>query len=92
MSKIIIPEGQDLLDALYIGECICNNCGAIMDRRRDPKEGYDILKCPNCGDEVNEFEYEYEADEDEDDAIPVGCAACGGPYPQCTISCKLFDD
>lgn len=24
--------------------------------------------------------------------IPPGCAACGGPYPQCTTSCKIFDD
>lgn len=24
--------------------------------------------------------------------IPSGCRACGGPYPQCKISCKLFDD
>ena len=31
-------------------------------------------------------------DDDDDDDIPEGCAACGGPYPQCTTSCKLFDD
>lgn len=24
--------------------------------------------------------------------IPIGCSACGGPYPDCKTSCKLFDD
>ena len=24
--------------------------------------------------------------------IPEGCAACGGPYPDCKWSCPMFDD
>ena len=24
--------------------------------------------------------------------VPEGCRACGGPYPNCTDSCPLFDD
>lgn len=24
--------------------------------------------------------------------IPVGCQACGGPYPLCKDGCPLFDD
>ena len=24
--------------------------------------------------------------------IPVGCRACGGPYPMCKSSCPMFDD
>lgn len=24
--------------------------------------------------------------------IPVGCRACGGPYPHCKDSCPLYDD
>ena len=24
--------------------------------------------------------------------IPSGCRACGGPYPKCKASCKLYDD
>ena len=24
--------------------------------------------------------------------IPVGCRACGGPYPNCKTSCNLFDE
>ena len=65
-----------------------------MDRTEDPNGGCDILICPNCGEEVDEMDYEYEwEDEDEEDwdEIPKGCAACGGPYPDCKSSCKLFD-
>lgn len=25
------------------------------------------------------------------DKVPVGCKACGGPYPLCKDSCNLFD-
>ena len=102
MSKIIIPEGMDLLEALNNGEYICNNCGAIMDRKEDPEGGCDILVCPNCGEEVDEMDYEYEYDdeydeygddfEDDSDIPPKECLICGGPYPQCRISCNLFDD
>lgn len=27
-----------------------------------------------------------------DDMPPAGCRACGGPYPYCRASCKMFDD
>lgn len=27
-----------------------------------------------------------------DDMPPAGCRACGGPYPYCKASCKMFDD
>lgn len=94
MSKIIIPTGIELIDLVNNGEYICNNCGAIMDRTEDPNGGCDILICPNCGEEVDEMDYEYEwEDEDEEDwdEIPKGCIACGGPYPDCKSSCKLFD-
>lgn len=26
------------------------------------------------------------------DMPPAGCRACGGPYPYCKASCKMFDD
>ena len=67
MGKIIIPEGMDLLEALNNGEYICNNCGAIMDRKEDPEGGCDILVCPNCGEKIDEMDYEYEYDEDNND-------------------------
>lgn len=24
--------------------------------------------------------------------VPVGCRACGGPYPLCSDGCPIFDD
>lgn len=29
---------------------------------------------------------------EQGDIPPAGCRACGGPYPYCKTSCKLFDD
>ena len=66
-----------------------------MDREEDPAGGCDILVCPSCGWQIDEMEYEYEDDELhylDEDVPPAGCRACGGPYPQCKSSCKLFDD
>ena len=41
-------------------------------------------------------EVEDDTDEYEDiydpDYVPVGCRACGGPYPNCKWSCNLFDE
>ena len=56
-KKIIKPAGSELMDYLNRGYAICNKCGAVMDRRRDPQGG---------------------------------CRACGGPYPYCKASCKMF--
>ena len=89
------------------GFAICNRCGAVMDRREDPRGGCDIYACPSCGWEIDEMEYEYESgdpmelvqDERGDDYLvfrndmpPAGCRACGGPYPYCKPSCRMFDD
>lgn len=103
MSEIIKPEGEELLKCLNEGEPICNHCGALMDRKDSKSGGYRIYICPSCGWEVDEFDYEYESGEYEEyaaetlgvydgDVPPVGCRACGGPYPDCISSCKVFDD
>ena len=54
---------------------------------------------------IDEMDYEYEdgdemelvLDERGDDRLiyrndmpPAGCRACGGPYPNCKASCKMF--
>ncbi len=94
-QKIIKPEGMELMEYLNNGYAICNECGAVMDLKEDPKSGCDIYTCPSCGGVIEESEYEYDYDEEEDyddDTPPVGCRACGGPYPYCKTSCKLFDD
>lgn len=102
-QKIIRPEGMELVEYLNNGYAICNKCGAVMDRREDPNGGCDIYACPSCGWEVDEMEYEYEDGEEVEwtssvhksyggDIPPTGCRACGGPYPHCKTSCKLFDN
>lgn len=60
--KIIFPEGIELIEYLNRGYAICNECGALMERREDPRGGCDIYTCPSCGWEIDEMEYEYERD------------------------------
>lgn len=85
------------------GYAICNRCGAVMRQTEDPKTGCGVYICPSCGLKVDEEDYEYESDEEvewteemldmeQGDIPPAGCRACGGPYPYCKTSCKLFDD
>lgn len=40
----------------------------------------------------SDYEYSEEYFDAHPEDIPEGCAACGGPYPNCTSSCPLFDD
>lgn len=106
-KKIIKPAGAELMDYLNQGYAICNRCGAVMDQKEDLRGGCDIYACPSCGWEIDEMEYEYESgdpmelvqDERGEDILifkndmpPAGCRACGGPYPYCKASCKMFDD
>ena len=70
-NKVIIPEGAELMDYLNRGFAICNRCGAVMDRKEDPRGGCDIYACPSCGWEIDEMEYEYESG----DPIPGRYAA-----------------
>ena len=51
--KIIFPEGIELIEYLNRGYAICNECGALMERREDPRGGCDIYTCPSC--EVTTF-------------------------------------
>lgn len=74
----------------------CPFCGEEME-----VEFYDVV-CPAClwscpVDEFGEIEQQIQAKEESDDNIdystmPECCKACGGPYPSCTTSCKIFDD
>ena len=103
MSELIKPEGKELLNYLNEGYAICNECGALMDHKDDPSGiGY-VYDCPSCDYVIDTMEYEYDwGDEEREWTSPVleaydgdvpsaGCRACGGPYPQCKTSCKLFD-
>lgn len=100
MSRIIKPEGEELIRYLNAGYAICNVCGAVMCLSAD-EENY---ICPSCNGTANRAEYEYDYGDEElewspnmldmfRDDIPCGyCLICGGPYPNCKTSCKLFDD
>ena len=73
---------------------ICLKCGTVMICKTGSTS--DIYTCPTCGWTMYEEYYEGFEDCDEgveypEDYIPAGCSACGGPYPLCKTSCKLFD-
>jgi predicted RNA-binding Zn-ribbon protein involved in translation (DUF1610 family) len=96
-KKVIRPAGDELMDYLNRGFAICNRCGAVMDRREDPRGGCDIYACPSCGWEIDEMELVQDERGDDylvfrNDMPPAGCRACGGPYPYCKPSCRMFDD
>lgn len=100
MSNYIYkPDGEELMRYLSEGYAICNNCGAVMNLGADD-ENY---ICPYCGGMAERAEYEYDYGEDLEwspnmldmfgEYIPSEyCLICGGSYPNCKLSCKLFDD
>ena len=57
---------------------VCNNEVSIS----EAASMYGTYFCQDC--------WEEESRNDESD-MPFGCRACGGPYPDCTTSCKMFD-
>lgn len=69
----------------------CSECGTKMAKADD-----EVLVCPQCQHSVDIADYEHEEESfssaqsylDE----PECCRACGGPYPNCKTSCKIFDD
>lgn len=78
-------EYNDIPD--YLGFCPdCPCCGETMGYSYSKSE----FKCPSCGNIVDENDLD--VDEMDDDDIPWGCRNCGGPYPLCTSSCKMFDE
>ena len=45
------------------------------------------MKISDFTDEDDEVDDDYIEDD-----IPFVCKTCGGPYPSCETSCKMFDD
>lgn len=45
--------------------------------------------CADCA--ICNTEHDEEEGIDED-GIPVGCASCGGDWPNCTTGCPMYDD
>ncbi len=102
MSKAKKPEGMELARLLNAGYSLCEKCGEIMERKEAPNQAGFICTCPLCG-HTDVVGYERKDENDQEwtsqilnayggDVPPEGCRACGGPYPDCMTSCKLFDD
>lgn len=70
----------------------CPTCDYyICDSDIEDGEGYPTL-ASTYEDRDEEDEYPLPDDYESEEDIPECCIACGGPYPQCTTSCKIFDD
>ena len=69
----------------------CPDCGTTM--------GYNYIecmfRCPSCGRTDYDGVYmdnSYDSIYGDDGEEPECCKACGGPWPSCMTSCKIFDD
>lgn len=71
---------------------VCDECYSAMEVTRVDRKTR-VVHCPECGNEwLIDNEDEIINDPCSDDDMPECCAACGGPYPSCMTSCKIFDD
>ncbi len=86
MGRLICPVcgcEMELNAAEEIAVCESSSCGATFEVKwYDAYGGYLVeedcrLDDGYCDDEID---------------IPECCRACGGPYPDCMTSCKMFDD
>ena len=86
------PENYENLyaDTPDFGACPdCPDCGTTMGFSYSKME----FKCPDCGRVADVGEAMlFQDDEPDGDEIPFVCRTCGGPWPDCRTSCKMFDD
>ena len=67
---------------------VCPDCRSGMDWDDDEN----AWVCHFCGNRIETDEDDWDVEEDEDEK-PAGCIACGNTaFPQCKISCNMFDD
>lgn len=69
---------------------ICPCCGSELEKLQNGR-----YYCDTCEDTFEEKDIlwrDEDDDQDDEELIPDGCLACGGPYPNCKTSCKIFDD
>lgn len=79
---------------VYLDEYVvrCPNCGESVDKSSynfwyESKYEEDLADAAD--EHYKEVFGEYPNDLDE---MPEVCKTCGGPYPDCMTSCKIFDD
>jgi hypothetical protein len=80
-NDILIDDYSDTPEGVWAK---CHDCDTLMDYSQQLER----FRCGCCGKEIAEEDYM----EESDDSIPFVCRTCGGPYPQCMTSCKMFDD
>ena len=69
---------------------VCKECGGEMENMENV-----FLVCAECGHSIEIEDYDEEWEdlfELETPEVPEYCNICGGPFPSCCSSCKLFDD
>jgi len=82
MSKKKFEEYEELYGDEFEGHSpMCRECDTVMEYSAKLER----FKCPMCDKEIEEDDLEDYSD------VPFGCQTCGGPYPSCTTSCKMFD-
>lgn len=86
--KNMMEVAAQIMNKITRGSAICKECGEIMECMTDSESGSAIWVCSSCGYKMSVEEYEYESGKN---TVPVGCAACGGPYPDCQTVCKIVD-
>lgn len=85
LNNVVFDDFNDTPD--YLSDCPdCPICGGTMGYSYNRSE----FKCFNCGCIMDENDLVF--DDFIEDDIPWGCKTCGGPYPLCTTSCKMFDE
>lgn len=77
----------------------CDNCNAYLSSQSGFYDSCGSWACTKCShiNSINKNEIIFDNDTDNDDFDNLlsdpGCAACGNPaYPNCKISCPLFDE
>ena len=75
-------------------EWFCDGCGEQMNDQPGFTTDSGEWICTECGypNDVTDDNIIWDDDPSYYSGIPEGCAACGGPYPNCKDSCPIFDD
>ena len=89
---LVDDEGKIIGDnpEYYPGWIKCPSCKQPMPYYGEGTSD-DYFECLICGRRKNTSELT-DDDYTDDDGMPACCKNCGGPYPDCMTSCKIFDD
>lgn len=64
----------------------CPHCGATMRFSYNKSE----FRCFECDLVMDENDWNH--DSEDSSGMPFVCSTCGGPWPSCQTSCKMFDE